>query len=234
MHQTSLRKMKQFVNKYLDENKTLRILDVGSQDVNGTYKIFFEKEKWFYQGSDLEKGKNVDIELDSPYDWSNIDDETYDVVISGQCFEHIEYFWITILEMRRVLKERGYICIIAPSSGPEHRYPVDCWRFYPDGFRTVSKIAKLEVIELYTEWNIGQWQDTFMVCRKNEKDQEFDKWKYKYVKSLSDDHLLYNQFLKHNKTNEEIKTLKETINLMRNTKRWRWIEKINKLIRYKQ
>lgn len=40
-----------------------------------------------------------------------------------------------------------------PSSGPEHRYPVDCWRFYPDGMRAFAKIARLHCIEVYTDWD---------------------------------------------------------------------------------
>ena len=30
----------------------------------------------------------------------------------------------------------------APSRGPEHRYPNDCWRFYPDGYRALAKYAR--------------------------------------------------------------------------------------------
>jgi hypothetical protein len=32
----------------------------------------------------------------------------------------------------RVLKPTGLLYINAPSNGAYHRYPVDCWRFYPD------------------------------------------------------------------------------------------------------
>ena len=32
----------------------------------------------------------------------------------------------------RVLKPAGLLYINAPSNGDYHRYPVDCWRFFPD------------------------------------------------------------------------------------------------------
>ena len=35
-------------------------------------------------------------------------------------------------EALRVLKPTGLLYINAPSNGAYHRYPVDCWRFYPD------------------------------------------------------------------------------------------------------
>ncbi|MEM1725222.1 MAG: methyltransferase domain-containing protein, partial [Thermoplasmata archaeon] len=38
-----------------------------------------------------------------PYNWIEIEDSSVDVVISGQAFEHIEYPWLTIKEIYRVL-----------------------------------------------------------------------------------------------------------------------------------
>ena len=75
---------------------------------------------------DMTPGKNVDIVLPSPYRWRGIESNSVDVLISGQAFEHIEFFWITMLEIARVLKPGGLCCIIAPSGGAEHKYPVDC------------------------------------------------------------------------------------------------------------
>src|SRR5690625_2022048 len=149
MHERSYKNMEKFVAKHLksDKEKDLNILDIGSQDVNGTYKPLFNRPKWNYTGCDMAKGDNVDIVLENPYDWRMIPSNKYDVVISGQAFEHIEYIWVTILEIARVLKEGGKCCIIAPSSGKEHKHPVDCWRFYPDGFRALARYAGLEVRE---------------------------------------------------------------------------------------
>lgn len=173
MHQSSLDKMKKFRDTYLDPSKALKILDVGSLDVNGTYAQLFQETNWVYHGSDMSSGKNVDIHLSNPYDWNNISDGTYDVVISGQAFEHIEYFWLTMLQISRVLKVGGLCCIIAPASGQEHRYPTDCWRYYPDGLRTLAKWAKMEVLEATTQWKSqnypdgsDEWKDSILVCMK--------------------------------------------------------------------
>jgi SAM-dependent methyltransferase len=120
-----------FRDRYLSERvkEPLRILDVGSQDVNGSYRPIFSEPLWSYTGLDMTAGPNVDIVLRTPYVWNEVAGESADVVISGQAFEHIQYFWITMLEIARVLRPGGLCCILAPSSGPEHRYPLDCWRF---------------------------------------------------------------------------------------------------------
>ena len=155
------------------EDEPLFILDLGSLDVNGSYQDYFAVGPWTYRGIDMAAGKNVDIVLQDPYDWREIKSSSVDVVVSGQAFEHIEYFWSTILEIARVLKTGGLCCLIAPSGGPEHRYPVDCWRFYPDGFMALARFASLEVLEVYSQnGTTGHpdgsdvWRDTVLVCRK--------------------------------------------------------------------
>jgi hypothetical protein len=54
--------------------------------------------------------------------------------------------------MCRIVRPGGLIFLLAPSRGPEHRYPVDCWRFYPDGFRALAKWAGVHLLEVSTDW----------------------------------------------------------------------------------
>jgi len=175
MHQSSLEKMAVFREQYLSErvDESLQVLDLGSQDVNGSYRPFFSEPGWKYTGIDMAAGDNVDIVLKTPYAWKEISSSSADVVISGQAFEHIQYFWITMLEIARVLKPGGMCCIVAPSSGPEHRYPLDCWRFYPDGMSSLAFFAQMEVLEAKTQWDdLGYvdgsdwWHDSVLICRK--------------------------------------------------------------------
>jgi len=176
MHQSSLESMLAFRKHHLEDrkNESLLILDLGSLDINGSYRSLFDAFSWKYRGMDMTSGKNVDIVLKNPYRWREIRSRSADVLISGQAFEHIEFFWITMLEIARVLKPGGLCCIIAPSGGPEHRYPVDCWRFYPDGFDALARFASLEVLEATTRKEPDErfhdesnaWKDTTLICRK--------------------------------------------------------------------
>jgi len=179
MHKSSYEKMEKFVEKYLDGNAQYKIIDIGSQDVNGSYKALFEYSNWQYTGCDMVEGSNVDLVLEDIYSWKEIPSNSYDVVISGQAFEHIEFFWVTMCELARILKPGGFCCIVAPSRGPEHKYPVDCWRFYPDGFRALAKFARLETIEAYTQWDdehhddgSDTWGDSVLIATKNDTTNE--------------------------------------------------------------
>ncbi len=176
MHQSSRDKIRSFRDRYLDHriDEPLVILDLGSLDVNGSYREYFALSSWIYLGLDLVSGSNVDIVLQNPYTWKEVRSNYADVIISGQTFEHIEFFWITMLSIARVLKPEGLSCIIAPAGGFEHRYPVDCWRFYPDGLAALARFARLDVIEVSTQWEpdprytdgSNRWQDSMLVCRK--------------------------------------------------------------------
>jgi SAM-dependent methyltransferase len=175
MHQSSFLKMQAFADiiRRQRANDTLIIVDYGSQDINGSYKALFNEPNWNYIGIDMAMGKNVDMVLKDPYDWKELADNSVDLFISGQAFEHTEFLWLSVMEIQRVLKPAGLACLITPSAGPEHRYPMDCWRIYPDGMRALSRFAGLAALDTFTEWkpdayadDSGIWKDTLLIAQK--------------------------------------------------------------------
>jgi len=150
MHESSLLRMKWFTETYLQKNKDYKVLDVGSYGVNGTYRDLFPRERFQYTGLDISPGPNVDFVPNDIYNWTELQDDQFDVIISGQAFEHVEFFWLTMQEIVRVLKKDGLLCIIAPNGFDEHRYPVDCWRFFSDGMIALARYTSLTVIHAHT------------------------------------------------------------------------------------
>jgi len=159
MHAEAYNEAEKFVKDYLSTQHNIKVLDVGSYDVNGTLKPLFAKDSWEYHGLDIEEGKNVDIVGDL-YKFP-IKANTYDVIVSTSCFEHVKFFWQTFNEMCRVLKKGGLIYICAPSTGVYHKYPVDCWRFYADSYQALAewnggvKLLEQHLIEGEFKDNIG-------------------------------------------------------------------------------
>ncbi|WP_407423089.1 class I SAM-dependent methyltransferase [Methanobrevibacter sp.] len=171
MHKNSHSKMEWFKNTYLNTSKKLDILDVGSLDSNGDYNYsdIFDEEKWTYTGLDFQGGNNVDIIVTDIYNWFEVEDNKYDVIISGQLFEHLEFFWITMSEIERVLKPGGYVCIIAPSAGPKHGGNIpNCYRFHEDGLRAMAKYVDLEVLDVSVDERkeVAPWNDACLVAHK--------------------------------------------------------------------
>lgn len=165
--------MTYFKKTYLNPNQELKIVDIGSFDKNGdfNYGIIFNEKKWTYTGLDLKEGNNIDIVVNNPYHWDVIEDESYDLVISGQAFEHIEYFWLTLEEVKRILKPEGLFFLIVPSSGPVHKNPYDCYRFNEDGMKSMANYINFTVIEYGTNYDESSspWYDSFLVAQKTKK-----------------------------------------------------------------
>ena len=130
MHDTAMELGQRFFETYCRDATGLKIMDLGAQDVNGSLRNVAPPGNE-YIGVDFENAKGVDVVLTDPYKFP-FEDNTFDVVVSANCFEHSEFFWLTFLEAIRVAKPDGLLYLDVPFNGAFHRYPVDCWRFYPD------------------------------------------------------------------------------------------------------
>ena len=131
-----------FFAVYCKEQGPIRIAEIGSQNINGALRDHKPSNCIEYLGMDFEEGKGVDLVLTDPYSFP-IEDNTYDVVVTSSCFEHSEMFWLTFLEGMRILKPSGLMYCNAPSAWmPYHRFPVDCWRFYPDAAKGLQSWAR--------------------------------------------------------------------------------------------
>lgn len=128
-----------FFQAYLADLESPLVLDLGAQDVIGSLRSVAPPRARYF-GVDMVAGKGVDMVLADPYVLP-FADGSVDAVVSSSCFEHVEFFWVALLEIMRVLGPRGVLYLNAPSNGSFHRYPVDCWRFYPDSGKALARWA---------------------------------------------------------------------------------------------
>lgn len=170
MHASSLENMHLCFDRFVATapyftEDTIVVVDVGGADVNGGYKNVFSDSKFHYMTVDLSEGQGVDIVLDDPYRLP-FADNSVDVVLSGQMLEHCEFFWLSFAEMMRIVKPTGHLILIAPSAGPIHRYPVDCYRFYPDAYYALAKYANCKALDVWLDER-GPWRDLVGVFAKH-------------------------------------------------------------------
>lgn len=90
------------------------VLEVGSYDVNGSIRNVFSAAS-NYVGVDLDHGPGVDVvayghELNYP-------DGSYDITISGECFEHDPYWRETFQNMVRMTRPGGLVAFTCASRG---------------------------------------------------------------------------------------------------------------------
>lgn len=159
MHQTSLHNMRLFRDTL---PATGKVLEVGSYDPGRHYRKLFAG--WDYLGIDIRHGDNVDLVPADPYYWREIEAGTFDVVISGQMLEHVEYPKYILREISRVLKPGGLACVIAPTEGPEHEPP---WygNLAAEQMREMAEEAALEVTSLKIH-DDSVWHDCVLIATK--------------------------------------------------------------------
>ena len=191
MHESALQSFKYFKEKYLDSiisEKPIHLIEIGSYSVNSNIRSIIENNKKFkYTGLDIEEGPNVDIVLNDPYKLP-YENNTIDFIVSMSTFEHTDFFWLTYLEILRVLKPEGLFFLNVPSNGHYHKHPGDSWRFYPDSSISLEKWGKknnfnCQVLEHYTNIQIGGsiWNDNVSITIKD------SKYKKKYPLRIVDD-----------------------------------------------
>jgi SAM-dependent methyltransferase len=186
MHKTAEQNAKRFFETYVNEGSN--ILEIGSNLSTFNIRSLSPKDSK-YIGVDLIQGRGVDIVLTDPYQLP-FEDNSFDFVISSSCFEHSEFFWLTYIEIMRVLKPSGLFYLNAPSNGDFHRFPVDCWRFFPDSGSALSNWGKRngydnEVLEQYTSNKDKDiWCDYVSIFIKDVK--LIDKYTNRIINNFND------------------------------------------------
>jgi SAM-dependent methyltransferase len=168
MHDTAYLIGRAFFESYVRTGDL--ILEIGSMNVNGSLRDFCPPGAR-YVGVDLGRGAGVDVVVGQisrlPFAGA-----TFDSVVSSSCFEHDGMFWVTFLEICRVLKDGGYLYINAPSRGSYHRYPIDAWRFFPDAAVALNDWARnnghdLNLLESFIAETMREpWADCVMIFGK--------------------------------------------------------------------
>jgi SAM-dependent methyltransferase len=88
------------------------VLDVGSGDINGNNRFLFDN--CIYNGNDVIEAKNVTIvskTKDLPFS-----DNTFDTIISTECFEHDPEYKDSLLKIYSMLKSDGLFCFTCAST----------------------------------------------------------------------------------------------------------------------
>lgn len=132
-----------FVNK--------RVLDVGSGDINGNNRFLFENCQ--YEGNDVIQANNVTVvskTKDLPFD-----DNTFDTVISTECFEHDPEYKESFLKIYKMIKPNGLFCFTCASTG---RYEHGTRRTSPqDSYGTLGKLEDMmDYYKNLTEFDLNE------------------------------------------------------------------------------
>lgn len=99
--------------KFSNFFKDQQVLEIGSLDINGSVRVFFENCN--YVGVDVGAGPGVDVVAqgqDLTYDTG-----MFDVTISTEVFEHTAHWKEIFLNMHRMTRSQGLVVFTCASTG---------------------------------------------------------------------------------------------------------------------
>lgn len=127
-----------FVRQFLEKHNPKRdnVLEVGSLDVNGNIRDLFKDNA--YVGLDMRDGANVDVVGNGHDLVARFGKNKFNLVVCVDTLEHDDAFWVTVSEMKKVLKKGGWLILGVPSRRcPLHEHPSDYWRFMSHGMEVM-------------------------------------------------------------------------------------------------
>lgn len=112
-HPQQLQFMKTLSQVVCSDYTDMRILEIGSFDVNGSIRNMFRSN--FYLGVDLIEGPGVDLCCEG--DLVDEPEGSFDMAMSCECFEHNPKWLETFLNMCRMVKPGGVVAFTCATTG---------------------------------------------------------------------------------------------------------------------
>lgn len=125
----------EYLKNVIEQNGPFHnVLDVGSAHINGDVRHLFKTK---YTGLDMRSGPNVDVVCNAHDMKKWFGDQTFDLVVCFDMLEHDDKFWLSVENMKSVLRQNGWLVIGVPGQNtPPHDHPNDFWRFMKSSVST--------------------------------------------------------------------------------------------------
>ena len=194
------KKIKRKYPKYFKNN--IKVLDVGSYDINGSNRFLFD-DNVEYTGLDIMEGPNVDI-VSRCHEY-NGENESFDLIISTECFEHDMYYEESIKKIVSLLKPGGLFLFTCATTGrPEHgtlrTTPEDSataladlseeeieWKNYYKNLTKEDIKAIVDLKSVFKKFKFGKHKrtcDLYFFGIKHGVNQKFEKQKITFIEFI--------------------------------------------------
>ncbi len=129
-------------------NKNMRLLEIGSWTAPGQENIVCKRTiaplVGEYVGLDMRAGPDVDVVCDAKK--TPFPDNHFDVILSSDCLEHVDWPRDIMHEAFRITKPGGLFYLTTVFDFEIHNYPWDYWRYTPECIRLLFEDAGFKVL----------------------------------------------------------------------------------------
>lgn len=176
MHPHTILAFQKFCTQYF--KKSSLVLEIGPDRFPSSFqkvnKVAFEK----WDSIDMYSSEKLTYQTTTDLSFP-IDNNIYDIVLAANVLEHVRKPWKWIKEVARVCKNDGIVICINPVSWPYHEAPVDCFRYYPEGMKSIFEEGGLEIIINQFgnfKYDLSKYKRTVQGL-----DKQFSPWKLKFM-----------------------------------------------------
>jgi SAM-dependent methyltransferase len=125
------------------------VLEVGSRmhDESAWWVNNRDLGKGNWTGIDMQAGLNVDIVMslyDMPKEWN----DRFTSVVCCEVLEHVDYPWLALPQIYRVMQPGAILIITVPWCFPKHLFPNDFYRYSPDGLKALLEFSQFTEIQV--------------------------------------------------------------------------------------
>ena len=143
MHLNSILLFEKYAKNFFKDG--IKVLEIGPNNFPTPYQKIIGTSSIRWDTIDISANDELTYRAISEYEFP-IEDNYYDIVLSGQVIEHVRKIWVWIKELSRICKKGGLVITINPVSHPYHKIPYDCWRIYPEGMKALYEEAGLKLV----------------------------------------------------------------------------------------
>lgn len=157
-----------------------KLLEIGPQDRDFVQKQF---SNFTIDTFDIVDTYNPTHVGDITQHNHSIEDSTYDVIICMEVLEHTVNPFDAIKELRRMLKDGGYLLVSAPLNFRIHGPSPDCWRFTEHGWMVLLKdfdILDIDIMETEDRELFPVKYNILSKCNK-EKNTQYKDIKFRFI-----------------------------------------------------
>jgi SAM-dependent methyltransferase len=155
----------------------MKVLEIGSQDRSEIKNAF---QSCDVKVLDLDEKYNPDIIGDITKFNSHIEDSSFDVIACLEVLEHTVNPFMAINELRRILKDGGYLMVSAPLNFRIHGPIPDCWRFTEYGWRILLKDFDIIEFDKMETPNRNLFPIKYNILAKCNKSKNVDVYSLKF------------------------------------------------------
>jgi len=174
---------REHLNKFIEKSarnlsgQNIKVLEIGAQGRSDVSEYFSNST---IETLDIVNDHNPTYLGDITKFNDHIPDSSFDIICCLEVLEHTLNPFSAVVELRRLLKDGGYLLASAPLNWRIHGPIPDCWRFTEFGWRVLLKDFEIIEIDKLETPDRNLFPMKYNILAKCDKNKNVDAYSIKF------------------------------------------------------